>query len=296
MRVCARRFFCANAACRRTVFAERLPERMLPYARRTVRHNEALTTLGLAHSGKAGQRTAHKLGLRVSADTLLRRVCDVSEVPAPTVRLLGVDDFTLRCGQHYETILVDEETRQPIELLPDQEATRLTRWLKKHPEVEVITRDRARAYAEAAREGAPQAQQIAGRFHIGLNLREAVERALSKQRADLRKAAQEVSPRYQTEKMLREEGLLQALPPPAKRCVPRPEALQAERRARRLARYEEVQRLFEDGLSKSAIARCIGIERETLRFFLRAETFPERVIPAGRPSSVTLFAEYLRER
>lgn len=296
LRVCVRRFFCENVACRRKVFAEQLPELMLPYARRTVRHNAALTTLGLAQGGKAGQRTAQKLGLRVSADTLLRRVRAVPDPPAPAVRILGVDDFALRRGQHYGTILVDEETRRPIDMLPDREAATLMKWLKRHPEVEVLTRDRARAYAEAAREGAPQAQQVADRFHLGLNLREAVERVLAQQSADLRQAAREVSPRYQTEKMLREEGLLQALPPPAKRCVPKPEALKAERRARRLARYEEVRRLFQDGLSKSAIARRLGMQRETVRFFLRAETFPERVIPAGRPSSVTPYADYLRER
>ena len=296
LRVGVRRFFCENAACPRKVFAEQLPELMLPYARRTLRHNAALTTIGLAHGGAAGQRTAQQLGFRVSADTLLRRVRAIPDPPLGAVRILGVDDFALRRGQNYGTILVDQETHQPIDLLPDREAVTLTKWLKKHPEVEVLTRDRARAYAEAAREGAPQAQQVADRFHLGRNLREAVERVLAKQSAELRQAAQEVSPRYQTEKMLREEGLLQALPPPAKRCVPKPEALKAERRARRLARYEEVQRLFQDGLSKSAIARRLGMQRETVRFFLRAETFPERVIPTGRPSSVTPYADYLRER
>src|SRR5581483_5951576 len=286
LRITVRRFFCDNAACHRKVFAEQLPELMLPYARRTVRHNAALTTIGLAHGGEAGQRTAQQLGFRVSADTLLRRVRGIPDPPVGEVRVLGVDDFALRRGQNYGTLLVDEETHKPIDLLPDREATTLAKWLKKHPEVEVITRDRARAYAEAAREGAPQAQQVADRFHLGLNLREAVERALGKRNAELRQAAQEVSPRYQTEKLLREEGLLQELPAPAKRRVTKPEALHAERRERRLARYEEVHRLFQAGLSKSAIARQVGIKRETVRVFLRAETFPERVIPAGRPSSV----------
>jgi transposase len=291
-----RRFFCDNAVCHRKVFAEQLPELMLPYARRTVRHNAALTTIGLAHGGEAGRHTAQALGFRVSAATLLRRVRAIPDPPAGAVRVLGVDDFALRRGQNYGTILVDEETHKPIDLLPDREAATLTKWLKKHPEVEVITRDRARAYAEAAREGAPQAQQVADRFHLGLNLRAAVERAVSKQSADLRQAAQAVSPRYQTEQMRRQEGLLQELPAPAKRHVTKPAALKAERREQRLARYEEVHRLSQAGLSKSAIARQMGLPRETVRSFLRAETFPERVIPAARPSSVAPFADYLRER
>jgi transposase len=296
LRVAVRRFFCNNMTCRRKVFAERLPEMMQPYARRTVRHNAALTTLGLAHGGEAAQRTAQALGFRVSADTLLRRVRAIPDQPAGEVRVLGVDDFALRRGQNYGTLLVNEEKHEPIDLLPDREAATLTKWLKKHPEVEVITRDRARAYAEAAREGAPQAQQVADRFHLGLNLREAVERAVSKQSADLRKAAQEVSPRYQTEQMLREEGLLQELPAPAKRRVTKPQALAAQRREQRLTRYQEARRLAQAGLSISAIARQMGLHRETVRSFLRVETFPERVIPAGRPSSVEPFADYLRQR
>src|SRR5215813_363004 len=138
--------------------------------------------------------------------------------------------------------------------------------------------------------------RVADRFHLGLNLREAVERVVSKQSADLRKAAQEVSPRYQTEQMLRAEGLLQELPAPPKRHVTKPQSLAAQRREQRLARYEEAHRLAQAGLSISAIARQMGLHRETVRSFLRAETFPERVIPAGRPSSVAPFADYLRER
>ena len=189
LRIAVRRFFCDNAACRRKVFAAQLPELMLPYAHRTVRHNAALTTIGLAHGGEAGQRTAQQLGFRVSADTLLRRVRGIPDPPVGAVRVLGVDDFALRRGQNYGTLLVDEETHQPLDLLPDREAATLTKWLKKHPEIEVITRDRARAYAEAAREGAPQAQQVADHFHLGLNLREAVERELGKRSAELRQAA-----------------------------------------------------------------------------------------------------------
>ncbi len=147
VRLTVRRFFGGNDACRRKIFTERVPEVMKPYARHTIRHNEALTTLGLALGGEAGQRTAVQLGLQVSAATLLRRVRAVPDMAATTVRVLGVDDFAFRRGQHDGTILIDAKKRQPIDLLPDRKGATLSQWLKKHPEIEALTRDRAGACA-----------------------------------------------------------------------------------------------------------------------------------------------------
>ena len=183
---------------------------MKRYARRTLRQGRALDTIGLALGGEAGQRTAGKLGIKVSADTLLRSVRAIPDPGVKPVRVLGVDDFAFRRGHRYGTILVDQEAHRPIDILPNREAATLRTWLQGHPEIEIITRDRSLAYAEAARSGAPQAVQVADRFHILQNLREAVERALVKQHPVLRQAAQEISPRYQTEQMLKAEGLIES--------------------------------------------------------------------------------------
>ncbi|MEV5892859.1 transposase [Nonomuraea fuscirosea] len=89
---------------------------------------------------------------------------------------MAVDDFALRKGDVYATIVVDLEARRPAEVLPGREAAPAAAWLAAHPEVEIVTRDRARAYAEAARTGAPQARQVVDRWHVWNNLTEAVER------------------------------------------------------------------------------------------------------------------------
>jgi transposase len=125
------------------------------YARRTVRPHEALTLIGLALSGEVGGRLTLRLGMRVSPDTLLRLVRKTALQTAPTPRVLGVDDFAFRRGRSYRTILVDLERRNAIDLLPDRERSTLAEWLKAHPGIEIVTRDRSRAYAEAIADGAP---------------------------------------------------------------------------------------------------------------------------------------------
>lgn len=175
-----RRFRCLNSLCPQRIFCERLPRVVAHYARKTVRLSAALELIGLALGGEAGARLARELRLIVSPDTLLRRLRQAAQKESITPRIIGVDDFAFRRGRRYGTLLVDLERRCPIDLLPDREAETLSAWLKAHPGIEVVSRDRSRAYASGITEGAPGAMQVADRWHLLKNLREALEQFLKR--------------------------------------------------------------------------------------------------------------------
>jgi len=303
--VTVRRFFCATTGCVRRIFAEPFPETAARYARRTARATTTLEAIGFALGGRPGARLARALGLASAPGTVLTRVTRAAVPEALTPRVLGVDDFAFRRGQRYGTVLVDLERRRVIDLLPDREAATLATWLRAHPGVAIISRDRGGAYAEGARQGAPDAQQIADRFHLVHNLVEALENACTRHHAALRTAAQAgvdasgtagpsgptVADPLSAGAAAREEGSRASGGDRPRLSTD--ERQQQARRARRLAPYEEVGALHRAGHSKQQIARTLSLARGTVGRWLAAGQCPERATPTQRRTR--LVDPYARE-
>jgi transposase len=186
---------------------------------------------------------------------------------------------------------VDLERRCRLDLLPDRTAETLAAWLAAHPGVEVVSRDRGGAYAQGTRQGAPEAEQVADRFHLLRNLNDALERHLLHHRAALRQAA---ATRAEAEVSDAVEGQ-QEVPEPSPRRTRKGQE-KDERRARRLARYEEVRAMRERGMSIQAICRALGLARRTVRTFLRVDEYPERAPRTCRPGILAPYEGYLRTR
>ena len=284
LRVDVRRFRCSNSACRRRIFAERLPEVAAVKARRTVRLREAQRHIGLALGGEPGARLARRLAMPVSGATLLRLIRAIGLEPPAGPRVLGVDDWAWRRGQRYGTILCDLERRRVVDPLPDRQAETLAAWLKRHPGVEIVSRDRAGAYADGIRQGAPHAVQVADRWHLLRNGSDALRQVLDRHPAQLRQAARAVTAELDA-----------AAAPPEPRPPTKVEQGQRDRYAKRRARFEEIARLHQQGIGARAIARTLGLARNTVRHWLRRGQAPTWR-KGRRPSLIDPYAAHLRRR
>lgn len=294
IRLQVRRFFCANEQCKYRTFAERSPSLVEPYARRTTRLAQQQMQVAYEVGGEAGARILKMLQMPISPDTLIRLVRQAPEPEVKTPRVLGVDDWAKRKGQSYGTILVDLERQQPIDLLPERSATVLIEWLQQHPGVEIISRDRGSDYSKGATIGAPQAIQVADRWHLLKNLRETLERFFDRNHNCLRAAALLESPPGQ-------DALTESQTKPAETDHPPASLTKAQqdrqaRRAKRLARYEAVHTLHKHGLTKNQIAKQLKMGRGTVSKFLEANSCPFHADGYSLPSKLDPYRDYLEKR
>src|SRR5262249_51753473 len=237
---------------------------------------------------RAGVRLSHAWDVAVSRNTLLRLLRRLAVPSYATPTVLGVDDFALRKRQTYGTILVDLERRQPVALLPDRTADTFAHWLQEHPGVEVIARDRSKAYANGAQQGAPEATQVADRFHVLQNLAEALTQVFTTQS----KALDAVNDAVHQHPVARPDGAV-AVPVP-----PRDVALPVhQRQARRQALHTQVWALHHQGWTAPAIAQHVGLSLRTVQRDLRTATFAGRNRRSDLGDSVlTPYKPYLLKR
>lgn len=271
------KFFCSNPDCHRRIFTERLPEVAVPWVRKTVRFVEQLQSIGLALGGAASARLGGRLGYASSSNTLLNHLRRLSLPAFKTSSVLGVDDFALRKGHHYGTILVDLETHQPIALLADRKAETLIEWLKAHPRIAVLSRDRSRTYKKAMTEGAPEAIQVADRFHLVKNLSEVLERVLGGYRTESKKV-----------ECSQQQVTLAAVP--EKVVIARPNPTTSEKAQQRILNNQKhrikqqkaIKKMQSQHCRPSVIARKLGVSRNTVARYGALPDFP--TVPARRPT------------
>lgn len=288
-----RKFRCETSNCPRRVFAERLSPFIEPWARMTSRLSDTIAVLGVATCGELAERLAPSLGIRTSSTTVLRRIMALPTPSPEHVSLLGIDDWSFRRGRKFGTLLVDLATHTVIDMLPDRKTETVTAWLQLHPEIEIVSRDRGGDYAAAARLGAPQAQQVADRFHLAQNLTEIVEVILSRCRAEIRKTFLPAA--ISSDGVSQQELSLNEWHP-----IPDPHAVHAHlaRQEERADWYQHLVELRTAGLTTKEIARRLHMAERTVRYwFSRGIPFEKKPNHhQKRRSCFDPYSSYVAER
>lgn len=286
IRLQVRRFTCAQVGCVRKTFVEQVEDLTLRYGRHSQLLRTMLQTIGLMLAGRAGSRLSERLAAPVSRSTLLRLVRAMPDPVTEQISAVGIDDFAFRRGHVYGTIVIDISTHRALDVLPDRTADTVAAWLKQHPGIQVVCRDRAGAYAEAARIGAPNAVQVADRWHLWQNLCQAVDKSVSAHRSELRPEVPEDG-----------GDTANAATPNLPASQPDAPVADTPLVVRTRERYAAVQALREHGRSITAISRELGLDRRTARRFVRAETVDDLLVKArSRGSLLDAFKPYLHER
>ena len=298
LHVCVQRFFCDNGACPRCTFTERMPGRIEAYARRTNRMANSQCEVGFVTGGEAGSKLTRSLALPTSPDTIIRLVRHTVIKESPTPKYLGIDDWALRKGHSYGTILVDLETHRPIDLLPDRAAETVKKWLLEHPGIEIISRDRSLAYIEAINAGAPQAIQVADRWHLLHNLVETIEKVLDHRYAVLQAAFRQIclataSPANVPETVPQGH---QEVRTGQEKPLTRAELQRQQIRAKHQAQFDEIRRLRnEEGLGIRAICRRLRVGKRKVHKSL-ANNEPPEYTRRKQKTILTPYWPYLEQR
>lgn len=292
IRLSVRRFVCATKACARKTFVEQVEGLTVRYGRRSPLLKAVLESIALALAGRAGARLTHALAAPVSRMTLLRLVRALPDPVPGDVTAVGIDDFALRRGHKYGTVVIDINSHRSLDVLPDRTSDTVAGWLRQHPGIRVVCRDRAGAYAEAARAGAPDAIQVADRWHLWHNLAQAVEKTVQTQRSALRP-----DPAERADAEMPSDPVLDATwagqGDRGGESAVAPAGLAIRTRDRHAAVHQSRER----GATITAISRELGLDRRTVRRFVRAGNVEELLgQPGPRTSLLDAYKPYLHER
>ena len=292
LRVRLARWRCQNQRCERQTFSDRLPQVAGPSARRTCRVTDLTRLVGHAAGGRPAERLMAHLGLPQSDDTILRSLKRHAGARdgAANVRVVGIDDWAWQKGLRYGTIMVDLERREVVDVLPDRSAEATGRWLGQHPGLEIVSRDRCGLYAQGARQGAPQARQVADRFHLLQNLRQTIEQQLS--RAP-RPTKQPSSAAIEVEPVIAAGWVGHGRQPA---LAEHRQLVSTGRRARYTEMFNRVKALHLTGHGNRAIVRQTGFNWRTVTKWVRLDELPPRNVMAPRPNTPSGFLDHLARR
>lgn len=269
-----RRWRCRNPACERRTFVEQIGSVAPRLARRTSRVLTLVRALGHAAGGRPSERLLAHLVIPASASTVVRQLKRHAAARAPArPRVVAIDDWSWRSGTRYGTIIVDLERREVVDVLAERSAAATARWLEQHPEVEVVSRDRCGLYSQGVREGAPQAREVADRFHLLENLRRAIEQQMG------------LVSRFAGRSLLPAEH---AAAPHGAMSTETVSARQRQRDERQ-ALFERVQELREAGKTMTQIATITGVGWRTVTKWVRSGRLEERKTCTPRSSSPRAF-------
>jgi transposase len=285
-----RRFRCPATPCLQQIFAERLPAIVAPFARRTVRLQVLQHQLGLLLGGVLGATVSHTTLGPVSRTTVLRFVQHAPDPLSPPPTVIGIDDWAFRKRTTYGTIVVDLERGTVLDLLPDRTSETVAAWLAAHPTIQIVSRDRAQAYGEGIRQGAPNAIQVADRWHLVRNVVTALETVLIQQAPQWEASLRTL--------LAADTAPSAALPTvePAVSPAAEPPSGCPHRRAHREARFTTVRELAAAGQSLRSIARTTGLSRNTVRSYVRADHAPTYARRRRRASVLDPYKPYVQER
>jgi transposase len=282
LKLLVRKWICPEASCSQHIFAERFPELVQRYARMTNRLIKALQAVGVITNGADAAQIALSFGVPTTAKTIIRRVLQLPLPSEGEVAKVGIDEWAWKKGQRYGTILVDLEKRRVVQLLAERSVATSKTWLRKHPEIDLVSRDRGKLFREAATDGAPQAKQVVDRFHLQKNFAEALEKFFRKQERVLKKVTR---------------GSAGKTHPAARAAVP--EKIAQERRARhrqRVSVHKRIWKFYREGYHKEQIAHLVGVSSRRVYRVLEQEAPPPPRRRSRSSSIVDPYLSYLASR